>query len=108
MNTMSGKNESTGLTPLINSIIAVVLATAAILMIPFLAMQFSSEVDWKLFDFLIMGLLISGTGFVYVLATRFVKHTQYRVAISATLALALLLAWAELAVGIFGSPFAGS
>jgi hypothetical protein len=108
MNTMSGKNESKGDAPLANSLIKVVLATAAILMIPLVAMQFTSEVDWKINDFAIMGVLISGTGFLYVLAARFVRHIQYRVAIGATLALALLLAWAELAVGIFGSPFAGS
>jgi hypothetical protein len=108
MKTMIENDAGRQQTPIANSLIRVVLATAAILMIPLVAMQFTSEVDWKLNDFAIMGVLISGTGFLYVLATRFVRHTQYRVAIGATLALALLLAWAELAVGIFGSPFAGS
>ena len=100
----AGKHQ----TPLVNSLIKIALITAAILMLPLVAMQFTSEVDWKLSDFLLMGVLISGTGLLYLLAARFVRHTQYRVAIGATLALALLLAWAELAVGIFGSPFAGS
>jgi hypothetical protein len=108
MKSMTTNNDSKAQTPLINSIVYVVLATATILTIPYLAMQFTDEVDWKLGDFVIMGILISGIGFMYVAATRFVKQTQYRVAIGATLALALFLAWAELAVGVFGSPFAGS
>jgi len=86
----------------------VVLAAAAILGIPLVAMQFSSEVDWKLFDFLVMGVLLVGTGFMFVVGCRLVGTTGGRIIIGAVLGLALLLTWAELAVGWLGTPFAGS
>jgi hypothetical protein len=37
-----------------------------------------------------------------------VRNAQYRFVLGAVLAVALLLVWAELAVGIFGTPFAGT
>jgi hypothetical protein len=37
-----------------------------------------------------------------------VKKTSHRIILCGLLLLALLLVWAELAVGIFGTPFAGS
>ncbi|HEY1200420.1 MAG TPA: hypothetical protein VGE79_05545, partial [Niastella sp.] len=76
--------------------------------IPLIAMQFTSEVDWSPFDFLVMGVLLLGTGLACELVLRKVKKTGYRVAIVAGILVALLLIWAELAVGIFGTPFAGS
>ncbi|MES2325569.1 MAG: hypothetical protein V4633_25245 [Pseudomonadota bacterium] len=86
----------------------VVLAAAAILDIPLVAMQFSGEVDWKLFDFLVMGVLLVGTGFMFVVGCRLVGTTGGRIIIGAVLGLALLLTWTELAVGWLGTPFAGS
>ena len=73
-----------------------------------LAMQFTNEVNWDLRDFVVMGVLLLGTGLMCELVLRKVKQTQHRVAICAALVVALFLVWAELAVGIFGTPFAGS
>jgi hypothetical protein len=42
------------------------------------------------------------------LVLRKVKKIGHRIAICAALLVALFLIWAELAVGIFGTPFAGS
>jgi len=86
----------------------IVLTVVLILLIPLIAMQFTSEVDWSPFDFLVMGVLLLGTGLACELVLRKVKKTAYRVAIVAGILVALLLIWAELAVGIFGTPFAGS
>jgi len=86
----------------------IVLTVVLILLIPLIAMQFTSEVDWSPFDFLVMGILLLGTGLACELVLRKVKKTAYRVAIVAGILVALLLIWAELAVGIFGTPFAGS
>jgi hypothetical protein len=89
-------------------IIGVFAVTAAILMVPLIAMQFTKEVNWTLSDFVIMGILLAGTGLLVVLAARKVKSIRHRaVAIGVVMALFLLI-WAELAVGVFGSPFAGS
>lgn len=89
-------------------LIGIVLTVVLILLIPLIAMQFTSEVDWSPFDFLVMGVLLLGTGLACELVLRKVKKTAYRVAIVAGILVALLLIWAELAVGIFGTPFAGS
>ena len=78
------------------------------MLIPFIAMQFTNEVDWSLFDFIIMGVLLYGTGLLCELVMRKVKSIRNRILICAALVFAFLLIWAELAVGIFGSPFAGS
>ncbi|MDQ3099056.1 MAG: hypothetical protein M3Q44_04905 [bacterium] len=86
----------------------VFVVTTAVLMIPLLAMQFTDEVDWNLFDFFIIGTLLIGTGLLIVFANRTIKNTNYRVAVVFTLVIALILTWMELSVGIFGSPFAGS
>ena len=89
-------------------LIGIVLLVVLLLSIPLIAMQFTNEVDWKLPDFLIMGVLLLGTGLLCELVMRKVKKTAYRIAICGLLLLILFFIWAELAVGIFGTPFAGS
>jgi uncharacterized membrane protein YoaT (DUF817 family) len=86
----------------------IVLALALLLLVPFLAMQFTTEVNWSLFDFIVAGVLLFGTGLLCELVIRKVNKTGYRVAICTALLIVLLLIWLELAVGIFGTPFAGS
>ncbi len=71
-------------------------------------MQFTNEVNWSLFDFVIMGALLLGTGLMCELVLRKVKKIKYRIAICGALLAVLVLIWLELAVGIFGTPFAGS
>jgi hypothetical protein len=71
-------------------------------------MRFTTEVDWTLFDFVIMGILLLGTGLLTELIIRNVKNLNTRIFIIGLILMGFLLIWAELAVGIFGSPFAGS
>ena len=86
----------------------IVLSVTLILLIPLIAMQFTGEVNWTLMDFVVMGVLLLGTGLLIELVLRKVKKTVYRIAICGVILLALTLIWAELAVGIFGTPFAGT
>lgn len=79
-----------------------------LLAIPFIAMQFTSEVNWSLMDFIVMGVLLMGTGLVIDFIWRKAKHTQHKILIGSLVLLTFLLIWAELAVGIFGTPFAGT
>ena len=81
---------------------------AALLLIPFTAMQFSDEVKWNGFDFLIMGILLTGTGLVCELILRKVTQRSTKIILCLAAVFVLVLIWMELAVGIFGTPFAGS
>lgn len=89
-------------------LITLLAAAAVLLSIPFIAMQFTNEVDWKPLDFAIMGVLLFGTVSLFELVLRKVKSTNNRIIICGAVLLIFLLVWAELAVGIFGTPFAGS
>ena len=72
-------------------------------MIPFVGMRISNAWNWSLFDFIVMGALIFGTGLAYVLITRKAGTMAYRFAVGMALAAAFLLVWLNLAVGIIGS-----
>lgn len=89
-------------------LLSILLAVPALLLIRLIAMQFSSEVNWSLFDFLVMGILLTGVGLTLEFVLRKVKRKTSRIALIAAILIAFLLIWAELAVGIFGTPFAGS
>lgn len=84
------------------------LAAGLILTIPIIAMQFTTEVDWSFSDFIIMGILLIGTVSLIELGLRLAKSNTQKLLIIAGILFLFLLIWAELAVGIFGSPFAGS
>ena len=79
-----------------------------ILLLPLLAMQFTHEVDWTLFDFLVAGALLLGACLAFELLARRVTTRTHRVIGGIAIAAILLLVWAELAVGVFGTPWAGS
>jgi len=79
-----------------------------LLLIPLVAMQFSEEVNWTLSDFMMAGVLLLSTGFICELLLRRVKKTKHRVVACFIVFVLLFLTWAELAVGIFGTPLAGS
>lgn len=81
---------------------------AILLLIPFIAMQFTNEVNWDIYDFAIMGFLLFGTGLICELVLRKVKSMKNRILICGAVLFVFFLIWAELAVGIFGTPFAGS
>jgi hypothetical protein len=71
-----------------------------LLLIPLVAMQFTNEVKWDGLDFAVAALLLGGTGLAYVLLARRLGRRRQRMIAGALLLGALLLAWAQLAVGI--------
>jgi|TARA_B110000259_G_C13853367_1_gene337768 hypothetical protein len=89
-------------------LIAILLSVLILLLIPFVAMQFTNEVNWNIADFIIMGILLLLTGLLCELVLRRVKSLTNRIIICGIVLFTLFLVWAELAVGIFGTPFAGS
>jgi len=67
-----------------------------------------SEVSWSGFDYLIAGVLVFLMGFTLETGRlRWHQHKMRWWIIALILAIFALL-WLELAVGIFGSPFAGT
>ena len=64
-----------------------------ILMVPLVAMQFTDEINWNLFDFVVMGAVLMGFGIAYELVARKSAKTIYRVALGIGLAGAFLLFW---------------
>jgi len=86
----------------------ILLGTAAMLLVPLVAMQFTSEVNWTASDFVIAAVLLAGTGMLFELATTKLRTRKSRLTAVAVIGLSFLFVWAELAVGIIGSPFAGS
>ncbi|SFF33105.1 hypothetical protein [Thermoflexibacter ruber] len=92
-----------------NKRLVIILAVAgSLLLVPLVAMQFTNEVDWKVSDFAIMGVLLLSTGLLCELIMRKIQSMQRRIILCGFILLIFLLIWAELAVGIFGTPFAGS
>jgi hypothetical protein len=89
-------------------LIGIVLTVALLLFIPLIAMQFTDEVNWTLSDFMTAGILLLGTGLMCEFVMRKVTKTGHRIGIIAVILLVLFLIWLELAVGLFGTPFAGS
>jgi hypothetical protein len=88
-------------------VLIIVLTTALLLCIPLMAMRFTEEVHWTLFDFVVAAAMLLVTGFLCELAIRKIKNMQYRIMACVAILLVLLLFWAELAVGVFGTLFSG-
>jgi len=84
-------------------LIGIVVTAALLLLIPLIA-----RAPWSRFDFVAAGVLLLGTGLACEFVLRKVTQTKYRIAICAAILAALLLIWIEIAVGLFGTPFAGS
>ncbi|KQM78604.1 hypothetical protein ASE74_13995 [Pedobacter sp. Leaf216] len=89
-------------------IIIILSIIVFLLAIPLIAMQFTKEGVWTFSDFLIAGILLFSTGLAIELVIRNLKTGTLRTIVLVVILLALFLVWAELAVGIFGTPFAGS
>jgi hypothetical protein len=65
------KRKATSVQP--KDVALIFAVTGALLSIPLIAMQFTDEVAWTLFDFVVMGMLLSGTGSLIVLASRKIR-----------------------------------
>lgn len=82
----------------------VALVTAGILLVPLVAMTFTSQVNWSAADFIAMGALLFGAGLAYVLVSRVVDRVVYRTAVGIAVLAGVLLVWLNLAVGIIAAP----
>jgi hypothetical protein len=79
------------------------IIAAFLLLLPFVAMQFTDEVVWDETDFAVIAAMLFGVCGAFELAARMTANTAYRAAVGIALVAAFLLIWINLAVGIIGS-----
>ena len=85
-----------------------VLLVTTILLLPLISMQFTNEVNWSLLDFIVAGFLLFGTVLAIELVLQKVNKKNIKLLLILGILAAIILIWVELAVGIFGTPLAGS
>ncbi len=78
------------------------LVPALPLLVPFVAMRFTAEVNWTLSDFIFAYVLLAGAGFAYRFATHRAGTLTYRIAAGLAVFGCLSLIWVNLAVGFIG------
>ena len=71
-------------------------------------MAITDEINWSLLDFVIMGGLLTFLGIGINFVINRTKNLKNRILYIGILVLVFTLIWAELAVGVFGTPFAGN
>lgn len=76
-------------------------ATLVLLLVPMVAMRFTTEVNWGLEDFAAAGALIFGAGMTFAVATQWARSSSQRLAAAAGILAAAGAVWAQLAVGLF-------
>jgi len=78
-------------------------AAVALLLLPLIAMRFSSDVKWTGFDFLFAGMMLAFVGILAELTVRRTASKWYRAGAGVAVGTAFLLIWINGAVGIIGS-----
>jgi hypothetical protein len=66
-------------------------------------MQFIDGMIWTLSDFVFAGILLFGTGLLYLLVASRAANNAYKLAVGVAVGAALLLVWGNLAVGFIGN-----
>ncbi|MBS0480306.1 MAG: hypothetical protein JSR79_13555, partial [Proteobacteria bacterium] len=77
-------------------------AAVGLILLPFVAMRFTTEVNWTATDFVLAGVMIGGSCIVLELALRLTRNWAYRGGVALALAAIFLLVWINGAVGIIG------
>ena len=90
------------------TVIKRVFSPLLLLLIPLFGNIFSKQVNWSLFDFIVMGFLLGLT----VLSIHFIieklRNKTFKIVTIIFALIIFLMIWVELAVGVFGSPITGS
>lgn len=89
-------------------LIGIIAAVPLLLLIPFIAMRFTDEVNWTALDFIVMGVLLLATGLLCEFAFRVTRTTLVRVAAVGAVLFIFVMVWGELATGFFRRMIAGN
>jgi len=84
------------------------LSPLLLLFIPLFGNLFFNQVNWSLFDFIVMGVLLVLTGLSIHFILEKVVNKKLRILPIIFVIIIFLMIWAELAIGVFGSLIAGS
>lgn len=80
-----------------NTRLFIILAAAeSLLLVPFIAMRFTNEVNWTALDFVVMGTMLLLTGLGIEAALRLVNVTWLKAAAVAGVLLAFVMVWGTL------------
>ena len=86
----------------------ILISITVILTIPVFGKLFTDDFQWALPDFIIGAILLYGTGLMIDFILRKIQKISHRIALCGFILFLLISIWAELAVGLIGTPFAGN
>lgn len=75
-------------------------AAAIILVLPAVAMRFTSEVQWTAFDFIFAGVLLGGAGMILEIVSLATRKPVWRFGAALVVGLIVAVIWADGAVGL--------
>jgi len=90
------------------TVIKRVFSPLLLLLIPLFGNIFSKQVNWSLFDFIVMGFLLGLTGLTIHFIIEKLRNKTFKIVTIIFALIIFLIIWVELAVGVFGSPITGS
>ena len=77
-------------------LLLIVLAVPVLLLIPYIAMRYTNEVNWTPMDFTVMGAMLLFTGLAIEFALRTVRINWMRVAAVVVILFGFLMVWGTL------------
>ena len=92
----------------IHRILRLIVIVLAMLIIPFIGMQLRADVAWSTADFVLAAIVLFSAGIVYEIIRTILNTSRQRMLVGIGIAVIVCVGWVELAVGVFGTSFAGS
>jgi hypothetical protein len=83
--------------------VVVWVMAVGLFLLPLVAMQFTAEVAWTGFDFLVWGVMLLVAGGAYELVSRMSPDRHYRLGAGVAIVTGFLVFWANGAVGMIGN-----
>lgn len=91
-----------------NRVIYFLAIPTILLLLAILAMLFTNEMKWDIFDIIVMGILLFSASLACERIFSKLKNEKLAILFCGLVLLVFFLIYAELAVGVFGTALAGS